>query len=288
MHYRRLYKKDRHKYANPFFPKNRRQKKNGHPLSLRKIILLAGVFLTLSGWVYLFIFSKYFRIARIDVYGDGKLVEASVRDSLRLLTQSRSWLIFPRDNIYIFPARAAEDRLKDQLLLQEIKINKVYPGALRVEFKTKKPALRLGTEKWIYTLDITGEVIEKRPNLSLASSTAKERAEGDDLPLLQGGSEELGIASKAVEEELAQFIVVVAEEMSHGTGVAINSFSPIADSPSSLNVKTEEGWDVIFNIRINAREQIRKLSALLKEQTISKRQNLNYIDLRFGDRIFYK
>ncbi len=286
MHYRSFYKRNQHKYANPFFPKNKHYRKDKAAFTFRKILLIAVIFLTIIGWLYLFLFSKYFRISRIEISGDGKAAEAAVRDSLKFFFKSRSWLLFPKNNIYIFPAKEAENLFKEQLLLQEIKIIKIYPAALRVEFKTKKPALKLNTEKWIYILNITGEIIEKKQKDASASSTVK--FEDDDLPIILGDTEDLNVASKAIKEELAQFIVAVAKALPEQTGVAISEFSSVADSPSSLNVKTEEGWNVVFNIRINVQEQIKKLAMVLKEQTLQNRKNLNYIDLRFGDRIFYK
>src|SRR3989344_6119278 len=155
------YNKSRQKYGNPFFPRGLQINAKNNWWSVRKTIVITVIFITFFGWFYLFLSSKYFRIIRIDVSGDSESAEKAVKESLEFFKEGRDWLVLKRDNIYLFPSSDAEEKLKEQFLLQEIKITKEYPGALRVEFKTKKPALRLLSEKWLYTLDASGEVIEK-------------------------------------------------------------------------------------------------------------------------------
>jgi len=247
------------------------------------IIIFTAV---LIGWAYLFLKSSYFAIARVDVYGDNEVMKKTVLDSVNLMSSGKKWLLLPKNNIYIFPEKEAEEKIKQQLILENLTITKRYPNSLRVDFKAKKPALQLSSLKWLYVLDAVGEVIEKRPSDGTASSTLGMAKDG--MPVLEGGGNDLEISSYAIEGELVQFIIGVFNKLTEKTGVAIKFFSFVADSPSSLKIKTEEGWDIILNTRISADSQIEKLSALLKERDLTDRRNLNYIDLRFGDRIFYK
>lgn len=271
---------------NPFFPKRRRvnvsSKKNGWGF-----IILIIFFLVLICWVYLFLISSYFRIARVDIKGDNEQTKKTIGEIISLIQTGRRWLFWPQNNIYIFPKKEAEKRLAEQLLLEEILIDKQYPNVLRINFITKKPALSLITNDWNYTLDIAGDVIEKRARESeRASSTPK--LEFEDLPILEGSGDELFISAHAISADLVRFIRTIFTEVPPKTGFTVKIFSPHSESPSSLNVKTDEGWQMILNIRGDAFEQVEKLQAVLKQQTKEEREKLNYIDLRFGDRVFYK
>lgn len=274
------------KYKNPFFPKNRRGGAGRKKANLRGILLAVIIAVVLGGWGYLFLKSSYFTISRIDVYGDSETMRKAVLDSVNLLSSGRKWLVLPENNIYIFPKAEAEEKIKQQLILEELVITKQYPNVLRVDFKVKKPAIQLASEKWLYVLDASGEVIERKPSDGSASSTLGLAAA--EMPVLDGGKNDLEISSRGIEGDLAQFIIGVWGRLTEKTGVAIKFFSFVPDSPSSLKIKTEEGWDIILNTHISADSQIEKLSALLKERDLTDRRNLNYIDLRFGDRIFYK
>lgn len=274
------------KYKNPFFPKNKKGGFGHGKIGIRGFLLAAAVVIVLAGWAYLFLRSSYFAIARVDVYGDNEVMKKAISDSVNLISSGNKWLLLPKNNIYIFPKLEAEEKIKQQLLLEELVITKQYPNSLRVDFKIKKPAIQMTSEKWLYVLDAAGEVIERRPSDGASSSTLEMAA--DAMPVLEGSKNDLEISSYAIEGELAQFIISVFNKLPERTGVAISFFSLPADSPSSLKIKTEEGWDIILNMHVGADSQIEKLSALLKERDLPDRRNLNYIDLRFGDRIFYK
>jgi len=55
-------------------------------------------------------------------------------------------------------------------------------------------------------------------------------------------------------------------------------------SEERLNAKTSEGWEIYFNLEGDINWQLTKLGAVLeKEIPPEKRENLEYIDLRFGN-----
>jgi cell division septal protein FtsQ len=56
---------------------------------------------------------------------------------------------------------------------------------------------------------------------------------------------------------------------------------------SEINIVTEDGFDVYFDSKLNVDQQINNLKNLLA-QKIDNKQNIQYIDLRFNDRIYYK
>jgi len=50
---------------------------------------------------------------------------------------------------------------------------------------------------------------------------------------------------------------------------------------------TTEGWKIYFEPKVGLREQVNNLFLVLREK-FSDRTKLEYIDLRFGNRVFYK
>jgi len=58
--------------------------------------------------------------------------------------------------------------------------------------------------------------------------------------------------------------------------------------PERLNIKTSENWQIYFNLESDINLQITKLNLPLKEEiSPEKRENLEYIDVRFS-RAYYK
>ena len=71
----------------------------------------------------------------------------------------------------------------------------------------------------------------------------------------------------------------------------INTSEALITSPIRLNITTGEGWQIYFNLQGNPdiNSQLTKLNLLLNgDITPDVRKTLQYIDLRFQDRAFYK
>ncbi len=54
-----------------------------------------------------------------------------------------------------------------------------------------------------------------------------------------------------------------------------------------IDARTNEGWQAIFMPSQNFSQQLDNLKIVLREK-LKNRENLEYIDLRFGNRVFYK
>ncbi len=61
----------------------------------------------------------------------------------------------------------------------------------------------------------------------------------------------------------------------------------LAINEPTLVVRTSEGWDIRFDASFDLELQMQKLSLTLKER-LQQRKNLKYIDVRFGDRVFFQ
>ncbi|MFH1171705.1 MAG: hypothetical protein V1778_04160 [bacterium] len=77
---------------------------------------------------------------------------------------------------------------------------------------------------------------------------------------------------------------------SSSSNLNTNSQEDICDIPTlvlqerDLRVKTESGWSIFFRTDAAAQEQVDRLVRVLRERSINE-QTLQYIDLRFGERV---
>lgn len=253
----------------------------------RGVLIGAALAMVIGGWLYFIFASSYFKIARIETKGEINMAGA-IEQAIRQIASERKLGLIPQNNLFLFPAQNAEKRLKEQLLLQSLSVRKQYPNAVLVSFETKVPSLIYNDSKHSYTLDMVGLVIKKEDAANASSTEIANLAAAAGLPVLNGEDAEWGIASKAVPENLVQFIREVYAGIYGATGIEAQRFSLSGESPSTLVVHTEKNFDVMFNIRTSSREQLDKLALILKERTPAEIAALQYIDLRFGDRIFIK
>lgn len=267
--------------GNPLFPRGL-QRGAHEQSSLRKILALISLAGALLGWAYLLLASHFFRINLVLVKGDNDELRGAVKTMVDIMLKDKKFLFLDKNNIFIFSADETSKRLREQFFLQEAKIVKQFPNAIRIDFETKKPVLEYISGEWSYVLDIAGTIIER--NFLSASGTPL----GGDLPRFKR-AEELDETSKTqlLDPDVVQFIRSVNTLIKDEAGIVALEFEISEDSPSTLKVKTEKNWQAYFNIRTDAQEQVNKLRVALMGIEEGSAP-FSYIDLRFGDKVFIK
>jgi len=114
--------------------------------------------------------------------------------------------------------------------------------------------------------------------------------------------DENGVAFETVDKEIDGFSVLRGDKINKNIAQAFNKIKKnfqenfqinvketILLNSLRLDVKTSEGWEAYFDLSSDINLQITKLNALLKgDLSQETRKNIQYIDLRFKDRAYYK
>jgi len=224
------------------------------------------------GLIYLFIFSEVFEIREIEVLSPNEYLKTRIEE-----------IIAPELNKNIFLLKSAE--IKTQILDQfpeilELDFQKKIPHALVIQVKEKKEIATLCYEDYQKCLFIDEN--------GLMFKQVEKELIGDDglIILLREPNENLNLReSFSLNNKIEDFLEIEGI-LENNLKIEIKNF--IIISQKRLNIKTEEGWDIYFNLEKDIKLQITKLRVLLeKEIPMADRKNLEYIDLRF-ERIFYK
>ncbi len=65
-------------------------------------------------------------------------------------------------------------------------------------------------------------------------------------------------------------------------------FRKLAVNDPTLVVTTDEGWDIRIDVSTNLDTQLKKLHETLQQKFDGSRAGLKYIDVRFGNKVYYK
>jgi len=114
----------------------------------------------------------------------------------------------------------------------------------------------------------------------------EECASAAGLIKILDGSTAVEIGAKAIEKEVLNGILRITSELRASTDIACEE--AIIASPERINLPVKEGWQIYFNPRKDAESQIIRLLAVIKEDSFrEKRNNLEYLDVRFT-RVYLK
>lgn len=229
----------------------------------------------LSGFLYFFIFSQFFSIKQISVSGNEKISSEEIKKTIDEFTKKRILFLEVR-NIFLAKLKESEARaLSDFPRIYSILIKRRLPSSLEVIIKERKE-VALWCKDICFQIDVLGVIFE----------TSSQNAQALVI-VPQGASNEFALGEKAVSEEYMSAILEIKKSL-EGGGIAIDKFLS-EERARKITVLTKDGWLIYFGSDLNAKDQAFNLFLVLKEEILpEKRGDIEYVDLRFGSKVFYR
>lgn len=257
-------------WDNPFF---------GHPRNSRWAGLLGivGVAAGSGLLVYVFVYSPLLRINKVDVTG------AKTVDPIRITAiaiqalAGYDYFVIPKDHYFSAETAGIRNLILVQFPnLRDAHVEKKF-GKLVIDVNERQPAYRLIIGDKSYLLDQDG-----------AGLRAAAAGEGDNLIALSDPGAVYGDGSRLVPAEWMNAISQLHKYFATQVGVRDQLFN-LDRSGDNIQAVTTEGWYAIIDPSADIKTQLGSLSsALLGKFKVDDRQKLSYIDVRFGDKIYYK
>lgn len=316
---RRDYAGAKQSAENPLFTKESRASLGG-PLAILMLFLLIG------GGVALLLLPQ-FRVTTVAVEGGQKLDASSVeRFVARRLDRTTLGIQWRRVR-YLLPAESVRTELRasieQRLAVNSVALN-IEGSRLTVTISERTPSIiwQAGRQDF-FALDDQGVIVERivgdpAPTLPVLVDVNDLPAEIGTtvvLPRLVSGLQtvqrrlpDLSITPSSFETWAASCQQVRApdfppsaetDELEVTENVGNQSLvipQPETDcdpairatNEPTLVVITDEGWTIRFDVSGDLDAQLQKLDVALRQRLRSVRDTLRYIDVRYGDRVFYQ
>lgn len=258
-------------YQNPRLIRDRENRTK----RIRKIfILLALVFL--SGLIYFLFFSPPFRIEKIEINGLEKIKKENIDKIINDYRAERRLFIFSNNNFWLFRKNAVQRAVYERYYFEKFTIKKRLPNRILINLKEKESAINWLTNNLCYHLDLTGLAIEYC-----------EQA-GGFLAIKDLKNHELKIGEWAVGSAELKYIVDLFQQTKKITEGKLNLIH-IEKTDNLFDFITEQGIVIKMNANLTIDEQTARLDTLLNQPEIKENlATLKYIDLRFGEKVYYK
>ena len=296
----------------PDYLKEEKPKKN----RLLKFFLFTTVFLILAaGIVYLAIFSPIFKINNIFVTGNKDTDTAEIMQISSQILQNKFFNKISKHNLILLPDREISGAILSRY--PEIKKVAIKKGlkdhSFTIEIEERKPCA------------VWCRVIPQEPlaistsSVSVSSSSAPIRItatssnqispevekcffidEGGFLfkpaPQMSGGllatvynemEENLDVRMTAADSKVVKFILDAKKELS-AANLNLTEFIINSKAPGDLEIIAPQGWLIYLNIDNSPASQIWALKQVLEQELKEKRTQLEYVDLRVQNRVYYK
>lgn len=274
-------KKDYHckSLNNPFF---RSKKKNKDKIKSKKtslLILILSLFVVTA--LYVLFFSSYLKIQNIELRGLSRVDNSLLLDIVNRQTQSKRWLFFSENNLLILNVQELNSSIQAEFKLASIKISKNLPNTLLIEVEERKVAF-IWKENEDYLFSDSQGCLIREPLLEAELLL--------DYPVLTNELELNYLDnSDCLDLDASYFETMfdLYDQLQDYSEIDFLYFV-LSEERNSLTVDLEFGPKVIFNTKEDLLKQVNKLLAIKVEQKEEDFLALEYIDLRFGDLIYFK
>jgi cell division septal protein FtsQ len=265
---------------NPFFHSNKNNKKTR---SLGAGIYVIGVLVIICFLLYGLFFSPLFAITSIKINGLGRLPESAISQRLWDQTDKKSIWPLKQKNILLFKTKDAEADLMANFNFSKIKINKKLFNSLSVDIE-ERPYAFIWQEKDVqgnevnYYSDSKGFII--RDSVVNPDDLKKFPVIANDTPNSLIENDYLKI-----DPNYLTFIFAVKSVAEKNPDTAIYKFL-ISQDPDTIHVSFLDGLLAYFSVKDDAAKQIDKLLIVKKEKIKDNLSKINYVDLRYGDKVY--
>lgn len=259
---------------NPFF----HHKQAGKSHRGFKCLVIIGLIIII-GLIWFFLASPVWRLRTVSVVGLTRGDKSGLENIIWNQAQEKTWLFFRQDNIFLFDKEAALEKIGTDYNFSGGEITADWPQTLILTVKERPYGFIFQEDGKMSYASTDGYMINEPPV-----------AEEDKAKyfILENGVAGLSLINPdgrlKITADYLGFAVDLANQLSQ-SGLVLEKFI-IDQEFNTLKAKLQDGPLVYFSIKDKAANQLDRLLLVKKEKIKDNFSKTNYIDLRYGEKVF--
>ena len=245
-----------------------------------------AAFLAFVGMIfYIIFFSGKLSVTAISVSGGNEINADIITSRISSRMDGKYLGVIDKNNILLIRSGKAEDDLRREFRkIENIEVKRKFPGTILVNIQERRtPVIFLSGEKG-FSVDENGIAYDQfQPEASGASGNAL-------IILRDSSASEINLGEAILSQDYIAYLVGIRDGMKKEADIEIdNNYETPSVVSSDVRVKTTEGWKVYFGTDINLKKELEMLVVSLENKIDkARRPDLDYIDLRSDNKVFYK
>ena len=296
------------KINNPFIKQSRSKK-----FKKKCFLCIFFVFLFLILAIYSIFFTNLFEIKSIKVSDLKKVEKSELEEIIKAQIESRS-SFFPQKNILFFSEANLLNQLSDYNFL-EVDVKKSLISGLKITITERETRYILEEGDYFYYLDESANIVkEQKICQNIEQDYANTSSNTDELLLTEENNKncislkdeilkdnyypvieninknnsrvDLDKKRAKINQEYLNFANKIFNYFGIESDFRVKKFI-IDETRETLKVKLYNNILVFFNLKDDQDGQIKRF-ILLRNEYRDRLKNVEYIDIRYGDKIYYR
>jgi cell division septal protein FtsQ len=224
-------------------------------------------------------------VNNIYINGTQNISQQDITNEVRADLDGKYAKIINKNNLFLVRPNKIQSQLtSDFKKIEEVSVTRKFPSTLVVNITERKPTLIFSSDNHYYIVDDSGQAFEE---INQDSSDFQN----DAWPIFQDDSNaKINLNDTAIDQDLLNFFMSARSKLNDELDIDLDRTSETPNRMSyDIRIKTTDGWMIYFDGNLNLDKQIETLKTVLATK-IGKddRPNLEYIDLRSDNKVFYK
>ncbi len=245
-------------------------------------LLLLG-FLGICG--YILLFSPYLDVDAISVEGNQDISNREIEDRVMESIEGKYFNFFPKKNFFFVNEKNINAALKSNFdQLEVASIEKRFPGTISIRVTERKPELVWCSGGVCYFVDKDGLAYGG------ATGTDEELRGNGFLTVVDDSAVPVDLGKTKINPDYIGFIEAANGMLRNDLKLDLTeSFHTAGIASGEISVKNGEGWTVKLGSEFSIEDAKKVIQTLFeKELNEEVRKNLDYLDLRIKNKIYYK
>lgn len=275
-------------YSNKVFKNTLFGRKTRNQRRLKKYFYGFGLLFIIA--LIIILFTETFHINKIKIIGGELINGGGVENFIQKNLNEKNFMFFAQKNIFFFKKGQMEKKLSEQYNFQSVQIKKKFPNSIHVLLREKKPFLLLREENKNYYIDAEGNVISNFFDFGVEKSAYDNYNILRHINFLQPiptiYNQNKIIKNNSIEKKYFDLIKNFLDISKNHKIVNVNHYALDSDK-MYITILVAEGWKIYMDLTLDIENQFRRLKLIL-DNKIKIGKILDYIDLRYGDKIYYQ
>jgi hypothetical protein len=269
-------KKDyqRKNLQNPFF---RKQAKESKPRGWlwRLVLIIIGLVLL----IWLWLAAPWWRISQVEIKGLTLFPNSELTNIVWAQTTEKRAVFFQQGNLFLFNKTELSQKILGSYNFAAVKVEKKLPHTLLLTISERPYAFIFQEGSVLFYASADAYIVKERP----VTEDSKKKyfiLENRNKQSLINEKNQLSLSSNYL-----NFIFTLAELLKTKPGLPVERFI-IDQEFNTVKVKIVNGPLVYFNVKDAVDTQVNYLLLVKREKIKDNFSKTNYIDLRYGDKIY--
>ncbi len=264
-------------YSNPFFYGKKHN--SGKIINWKFRIVFPSSIIFVAALVWFIFFSGVFRIKNVIVEGANRTPVGEIENLVWRMTQNKRFIIGRQSNIFLFSDAQLKNLMNENYSFDGIAIKKKLFNTIIVSIKEKQPVAAWKEGNSYYLIDAEGNIVANAGSLDINQK---------ETPLIENqGAPMVNYKKVDINGNEINYILKLFDIFKNNSDFPLSKF--VVDSDiNTVKVFLVRGPAIYFNVQGDINNQMNKLLTLYKGELRDNFNKQSYLDLRFGDRVYYK